>query len=447
MTWRSPAANYSEGYQRDLALDGSTLYVGGSFTQVGGIPRTRLAAFDATTGTLLPWSPSVGGQSWGGGVERIGAVNGQVALGGYFQSVGGMTKRGLASFDLATGRPTPVQPPDAFDVKALTASGDLVVAATSNLSAGFRVEIFAYSAATGIRYPKTLEAGLNNVSSLAISGSTLFIGGGFETIERQPRRHLAAYDLATGQLMPWNPSPDDAVTGLKVAGSMLYVVGRFNSLQGTGRSRAAAFDLASLQLNAWNPNLPSIGIYGLDVWQNRVFLGIHVRQIVGLPTVDVVRTVAVDRFSGDLLNLDVPVGPYLAQASGTVAVAGLSNNLTPSMTLYAFDGASGQPSPWAPAATAWLQVGTIGLIGLDDHVVLTGAASVGNRPISNLAVFKPRLVLPGAPRQIQMTVIGSTVSLAWSPGAAPAPLGYVIEAGSARAYQTSDGSPWAAPRR
>lgn len=90
-----------------MAIDGNTLFVGGGFTDVGGAPRSHLAAFDATTGALLPWAPMVGGQ----GVANLAVTAGQVAIGGGFGSVGGIVRRGLVSLDLATGRPTQGQPP------------------------------------------------------------------------------------------------------------------------------------------------------------------------------------------------------------------------------------------------------------------------------------------------------------------------------------------------
>ena len=46
---------------RALVLNGTTLYVGGSFTQIKGLPRNRLAAVNATTAAVLPWDPNVTG--------------------------------------------------------------------------------------------------------------------------------------------------------------------------------------------------------------------------------------------------------------------------------------------------------------------------------------------------------------------------------------------------
>ncbi len=423
--WSSPPPEPG-GYFSDLSLDGTTVYVGGGFSQVGGASRTRLAAFDAATGALLPWAPSVGS-----GVGSVAAANGRVALGGGFQSVGGITRRGLVALDLATGRPALVQPPDsnAIGIMALAVSGDLVVAATSlfytfpsTYTAG---EIFAYSAATGLRYPVALETGGGDALSLAISGSTLFIGGGFQTIAGQVRRHLAAYNLAAGQLLPWNPNPNEFVFKLKVADPAVYAVGRFTAIAGAARTGSAAFELGSLQLAPWNPNIPNVATYSLDVWQDRVFLGMHVRTDFTFPFTVYHRTLAVDRVVGAPLNIDLPIGPAMAQVGGTLAIIP-NDGQSPSPQPATFDGATGQPLPWNPAV-----VNGGGLIGLDGYLLLTGTNSVGGRPIAGLAVFKQLIVLPGAPRQIQMTVTGSTVALAWSPGAAPAPLGYVLEAGSA----------------
>jgi trimeric autotransporter adhesin len=301
----------------DLAIDGNTIYVGGSFDRVGASARTNIAAFDASTGALLAWGPLVGGF-----VTDVAVQGSAVAFGGGFGSVGGIKKRGLVSLDLSTGRPTAVQPPDIDLVNALASSGDLVVAARGG-GLGVPKEVFAYSASSGQRYPKVLALDAE-VSSMAINGATLFLGGGFSTVDGQARRNLAAYDLASGAVLPWNPSPDGMVLRLRVDARTLFVAGQFLTFPGVGRSRTASFDLDSMQLTSWNPQHGNDNVTALEIYQDRVLIGgTHTDTLPVFPFVrTVVRSVAVDRNSGALLNVDLPLGPNLALVGGTLVVAG-----------------------------------------------------------------------------------------------------------------------------
>lgn len=60
--------------------------------------RHHLAAFDATTGALKPWAPSVSGSH---GVWTLWASNGSVIAGGDFSVVAGTVSAGLARFPSA----------------------------------------------------------------------------------------------------------------------------------------------------------------------------------------------------------------------------------------------------------------------------------------------------------------------------------------------------------
>ena len=52
-TW-APAAN---GWVYALGFDGTTVYAGGTFTLIDGLPRNRLGSIDASSGTVTPWNP------------------------------------------------------------------------------------------------------------------------------------------------------------------------------------------------------------------------------------------------------------------------------------------------------------------------------------------------------------------------------------------------------
>jgi hypothetical protein len=87
-----------------LAVDGATVYAGGHFDIIGGSNvsgqnvRHHLAAFDATTGSLKPWAPTVSGPH---GVWALSASGGSVVAGGDFQVVASTVAAGLARFPSA----------------------------------------------------------------------------------------------------------------------------------------------------------------------------------------------------------------------------------------------------------------------------------------------------------------------------------------------------------
>src|SRR3954471_14201056 len=78
---------------------GSTMYVGGRFSTLGGKSRTNVGAFSATTGVLTSFAPTPNGQVW----AMEGLPGNRLAIGGEFTSVNGVARRGLAVVDATTG--------------------------------------------------------------------------------------------------------------------------------------------------------------------------------------------------------------------------------------------------------------------------------------------------------------------------------------------------------
>jgi hypothetical protein len=108
-----------------MVLSGNTLYIGGDFADLGGVPRSQVAALDATTGAL--WDgfvppPNNGGYFQGhtgtptssgsndGAVHDLGvASDGRyLVVGGDFLDFGG--RSGLILLDAASGAMAPWQP-------------------------------------------------------------------------------------------------------------------------------------------------------------------------------------------------------------------------------------------------------------------------------------------------------------------------------------------------
>ena len=79
----NPGAN-KEAYALAASADGSTIYVGGLFTKVGGLTREKAAAITAATGAVTGWAPTADNK-----VQAIAVSGSQVYLGGSFTTVDG----------------------------------------------------------------------------------------------------------------------------------------------------------------------------------------------------------------------------------------------------------------------------------------------------------------------------------------------------------------------
>src|SRR6185436_12431334 len=79
---------------------GSALYVAGSFTQAGGLPRNGLAAFDVDdTPQTTTWAPGAAN----GPIECIHAHGNTVYIGGGFTTVDGVGREHIAALNSASG--------------------------------------------------------------------------------------------------------------------------------------------------------------------------------------------------------------------------------------------------------------------------------------------------------------------------------------------------------
>ncbi len=79
-----------------LAVGGSTVYAGGSFTSIGGQAGNHIAALDATTGNATAWNPNASRN-----VYALAVSGTTVYAGGYFLSIGGQARMCIAALDIA----------------------------------------------------------------------------------------------------------------------------------------------------------------------------------------------------------------------------------------------------------------------------------------------------------------------------------------------------------
>jgi trimeric autotransporter adhesin len=245
---------------QSMFVNGTVVYASGSFTSIGGQTRHRLAALDVVTGNATAWDPRLGNAAF-----VLGVNGGAVVVGGAFTTVGGVARNRIAAIDVTTGLPTGWNP-DADDlVRAIVVNGSTVYAAGrfGRIGGQFRNRIAALDATvnSGNATAWNPTAAGNNVYALALSGTTLYVGGEFSSIGGQSRNRIAALNttLNTNNATAWNPNASDIVRALVVSGSTVYAGGDFFNIGGRGRSRIAALDanLNTVNATSWDPLVSS----------------------------------------------------------------------------------------------------------------------------------------------------------------------------------------------
>jgi len=170
-----------------LSPDGTRLYIGGDFTSVNGVARTRFAAVNPTTGALLTGFTA----NANGAVTTIAAGSSAVYAGGDFTTINGATAMRVASVNPTTG------------VR----------------NAGF----------TG-----SLD-GRPRASALSPDGTSYVIGGAFQVVNGAVQAAIASLNPTTGATRPWAATGmvpralagggcDSEVSDIVIAGTRAYVV-------------------------------------------------------------------------------------------------------------------------------------------------------------------------------------------------------------------------------
>jgi len=240
---------------RGFCVSGNTLYTAGFFNAIGGKPRSKIAAFDTTTGKLLDWNPGVEISGYGEntGIFGVGVIGNTLYVGGYFTSVGGSERMNLAAFDATTGALLPWNPGAGGAGDKVTSL--LVDQGTVYFSGGFlrvgesdRTCLAAVDAITGS--PTSLNQGLGDVAwALALNNSTLYAGGYFGVLGTD-MYNLVGIDTTTGAVTDFNPNVNDTVLAIAFRGNTMCVGGDFTTVGGATRNYYAEF---SAPVPPWQP--------------------------------------------------------------------------------------------------------------------------------------------------------------------------------------------------
>ena len=219
---------------RELHQVGQTMYAGGNFHKVVNAARTKsytrrnLFAFNAKTGAVKAWSPSVSGGVYALEPSPDGRY---LYVGGNFPSFDGHQVNGLVKYDLVNRR---VDPTFRFPLK-----------------------------------------GVNMVSDLQVVRGRLFVSGTFPggivavgTRTGAPTRYFARTQAA-GTESGWSTRVYRFAVNPKA--TKMVVIGSFTSLGGQRRQQAAVINLGSsaATVGAWNSSRWSLDCAGAYRWYTR----------------------------------------------------------------------------------------------------------------------------------------------------------------------------------
>jgi trimeric autotransporter adhesin len=276
----NPSAN---NVVRALAVstDGGTIYIGGSFTGLGGHPRSRLAAEAAidptstsTSGTLRAWAPRADGS-----VYTIAQLGGRVYFGGTFMHVAGRGRPRLAAVSAGTGALAAWHPKANGAVRAVlpAPSGATIFAAGyfDRVDGSAYTHLVALDPASGRLRSGNCHAP-SSVLSLAANSSYLFAG------DRGGGGHLRSFKLSTCRLR-WTVTTDGNVDAVTILGrgsaERVVVGGHFTKVAGQERHRVATVNPVTGHVDqgagVWHPAAAgsNLGVYAELGYGNDLYFG------------------------------------------------------------------------------------------------------------------------------------------------------------------------------
>ena len=237
------------GYVYALAVSGSTLYAGGYFGTAGGSAANYIAQWNGSSWSAL-------GSGMNGYVYALAVSGSTLYAGGAFTTAGGSAANSIAQWDGSSwsafgsgmGGEYGVVPYPL--VYALAVSGSTLYAGGEFTTAGGSVanDIAQWIGSTW----SALGSGLNGyVYALAVSGSTLYVGGDFTAVGGDTNANQIAQwngsswsALGSGMNGSWSGGNGD-VLALAVSGSTLYAGGGFTTAGGNSATGIAQWNGSS----------------------------------------------------------------------------------------------------------------------------------------------------------------------------------------------------------
>ncbi len=239
-----------------LVRVGNMLILGGRFTELlpprgsaePPVAVSNLAALDIETGRPLQFAPKVGGAD--AEVRALAIADGRLYVGGSFSSLGGSAAGNIGAIRIAdSSRISSFKPAIRGSVYALVATVDRLYAggAFGRVDGAPRARLAAWDMPAGDLSPSwrpQTSSGAVRDLELDASGTSVFIAGAFDAMAQAgtdfERRTLAKVDAGNGRLLDWRP--DGVIGDPQTAWAIDVTRRRVHGGFGRGPNYAASFE-------------------------------------------------------------------------------------------------------------------------------------------------------------------------------------------------------------
>jgi hypothetical protein len=220
----TPLATWqAQGRVSALAISNGVVYLGGSFTSLLShgtretITRHHLAAINEATGVPTAWNPNVNGA-----VGSIRVIGRRVYVGGSFTSIGGTSVRDLAAVGRGNGRVVTnfhANVNGAVDAMAASATTLYVGGTFSRVDGSARRNLAALAlGGGGLRgaWDASANGPVHVLLADTVSGR-VFVGGHFARVDGASRPFLASVGAKRGSVFKWASTPLGQVWSLALS--------------------------------------------------------------------------------------------------------------------------------------------------------------------------------------------------------------------------------------
>jgi hypothetical protein len=242
-----------------MKIHGNDMFIGGYFDTVGGLKRTGIAKIDILTAkTNSTWRADLGGYLYSR-ASRLEISGNDLYVAGSFRYIGTKTRQNFARIDVTTGIADTNWKPylNGNVIDIVSFDGDVFLG-------GFFYQFGAEYIRDFVKIDKNTrdfdvswkhDTINGSITSIYIDSSNIYVGGGFTMVANHPVNYIARFSRITGKAdTAWHPNPNypsmTRIYSITAFGNDIFFGGVFNTVNGRLRTSLAKVSMTDGSLDS-----------------------------------------------------------------------------------------------------------------------------------------------------------------------------------------------------